>query len=135
MQLNGFVQAGVGNAAYWLEKNADAYCLWTGMKLVPGSLNVQLPSKFDLSSPDIAPFKRVHSLVPFGGNRDICLVPCEIFADESNRIYAFAWATTFAANEADYHVLEIVSDIHLRTALGLQDGMKVSIEIPLPWKV
>ena len=134
MELQGIVQEGTGNASFWLKKYADIYQLWTGMEIIPGSLNVLLPDKFDLNNSDIEPFKKIYSLTPYGGNRDIYLVPCEIYKEDANRIYGFAWGTANAAKDPDYKVLEIISSIKLRDALQLKDGAVVTIDIPLPWK-
>jgi hypothetical protein len=52
------------------------------MALIPGSLNVHLTAKFDWNDSRIEPFKKIYSLAPYGGNRDICLIPCEIYSEE-----------------------------------------------------
>ena len=138
MQLTGHVQSGEGNAAYWLAKDADAYRLWTGVDIVPGSLNVLLSTKFDWAAAEIAPYLRVFSLVPFGGNRDILLVPCEISTDRhASPVPAFAWATTIAAAAPapDYHVLELIAPLNLRQTLTLPDQTSVTISIPMPWPI
>lgn len=134
MKIQGVVQEGVGDAAYWLSKYSDVYQVWTGMTLIPGSLNVLLPAKFDWNDRRIEPFKKIYSLIPYGGNRDICLIPCEIYKEEKVKIYGFAWATTYAANDCDYRVLEVISSVRLRDALELKNGSVVTIIIPVPWK-
>ena len=55
MKLQGVVQEGKGDASFWLTKYADVYQLWTGMALIPGSLNVHLPAKFDWDDARLAP--------------------------------------------------------------------------------
>lgn len=134
MKLQGTVQTGEGNAAFWLNKYSDVYKLWTGMALVPGSLNVLLSFKFDWNDAEVMPFRKIYSLIPYGGNRDICMIPCEIYTLETNKIYGFAWGTTNAADEPDYKVLEIITSLNLREALDLKDGTVVTIDIPLAWK-
>lgn len=104
------------------------------MTIVPGSLNVLLDQPFNWQASSLEPFKRIHSLVPYGGNRDICLIPCEIYKDERVKIYGFAWATTNAANDIDYHVLEIITSVKLREVLELTNGSAVEIDIPVTWK-
>jgi riboflavin kinase, archaea type len=134
MKLRGIVQEGEGNASFWLSKYSDVYKLWTGMTLIPGSLNVHLPEKFDWSEKSVEPFKRVYSLIPYGGNRDICLIPCEVYKEKTDKIYGFAWATTYAANDFDYRVLEIITSVRLREVLQLTNGSAVTIDIPVAWK-
>jgi CTP-dependent riboflavin kinase len=133
MRIRGIVQDGEGDASVRIKEHADVYEAWTGMKLFPGSLNVLLEEKFDWDDASVAPFKRIHSLIPNGGNRDICLVPCEI-SNDRGRVYGFAWATTLAASDADYRVLEIITSVRLRDVLELENGSSVTIDIPLPWK-
>ena len=134
MKIHGVVQDGEGDASFWLSKYSDAYQSWTGLKLVPGSLNVRLAAKFDWNHPSLEPFKKTYSLIPYGGNRDICLIPCAIYTEEKHRIYGFAWATTNATNDFDYRVLEIITSVRLREVLQLNNGSMVTIDIPVSWK-
>ncbi len=135
MELQGVVKEGKGDASFWLNKYSDVYQLWTGIAIIPGSLNVHLPAKFDWNDLSIAPFKKIYSLMPYGGNREICLIPCKICKEEeTDKIYGFAWATTNAANDPDYKVLEIITSVRLRDVLQLQNGSVVTINIPVSWK-
>jgi CTP-dependent riboflavin kinase len=134
MKLQGVVQEGKGDASFWLSKYSDVYQLWTGMALIPGSLNVHLTAKFDWTDSSIEPFKKIYSLAPYGGNRDICLIPCEIYKEDKDKIYGFAWATTNAANDPDYKVLETIASVRLRDVLQLNNGSVVTIDIPVLWK-
>ena len=128
------MQEGEGNASFWLSKYSDVYKLWTGMTLIPGSLNVRLAEKFDWNGKSVEPFKRIYSLTPYGGNRDICLIPCEVYKEKTDKIYGFAWATTYAANDFDYRVLEIITSVRLREVLQLTNGSVITIDIPVAWK-
>ena len=134
MKIQGTVQEGVGDASFWLSKYSAVYQLWTGMTLFPGSLNVHLAAKFDWNDARVEPFKRIYSLVPYGGNRDICLIPCEVYKDEADKIYGFAWATTYAADDFDYRVLEIITSVRLREVLQLATGMSIVTADPLAWR-
>lgn len=134
MKLQGIVQDGKGDASFWLKKYSDVYQLWTGMALILGSLNVQLTAKLDWNDKSFTPFKKIYSLIPYGGNREICLIPCEIYQMGPDKIYGFAWATTHAANAPDYKVLEIIASVSLREVLQLKNGSVVTVEIPVPWK-
>ena len=117
-----------------MSKYSAVYRVWTGMTIIPGSLNVQLAAKFDWDDASLEPFKKVYSLIPYGGNRDICLIPCEVYKEGTDKIYGFAWATTRAANDLDYRVLEIITSVRLREVLQLTDGSSVIIDIPVPWR-
>jgi CTP-dependent riboflavin kinase len=134
MKIHGVVEAGCGDASYWLSKYADIYRLWTGMTIVPGSLNVHLLAKFDWNAAAVEPFKKIYSLVPYGGNRDIGLIPCEMYKVESHKIYGFAWSTTKAIDDPDDKVIEIITSVRLREVLQLDNGSPVVIDIPVPWQ-
>lgn len=135
IKLQGVVQEGTGSASFWLNKYRDIYKSWTGIPIIPGSLNVHLTAKFDWNELSIAPFKKIFSLIPYGGNRYICLIPCEIYKEETDKIYGFLWATTNAMIEPDYKVVEIITSVKLRDVLQLNNGSVVMIDLPLPWKV
>lgn len=135
MRVHGTVEDGIGDASIWLKKYSDVYRSWTGMTIYPGSLNIRVDGRFDWNDPRISPEKRIHSLTPHGGNRDICLVPCRISAASGEWIAAFAWATTNAAEDPDHAVLEIIAPVRLRDALQLANGTAVAIEVPIPWSV
>jgi riboflavin kinase, archaea type len=48
--LRGKVVSGMGNFSYWIEKLADHYQRKTGMRLFPGTLNIQLEQPYTLPS-------------------------------------------------------------------------------------
>jgi len=104
------------------------------MTLFPGSLNLLLAEKFDWNDSSIEPFIKIFSLTPYGGNRDICLIPCEVYKERPGKIYGFAWATTHAATDFDYRVLEIITSVRLREVLQLNNGSVVTIDIPVSWR-
>ena len=133
MRIQGTVQDGVGDASFWLDKYSELYRSWTGDPVYPGSLNLAIAEKFDWCDPRVESHKRIHSLVPHGGNRDICLVPCRIFANERAGISGFAWATTNAAHDPEYKVLEIIAPTRLRDELQITNGSVVTIDIPIEW--
>jgi CTP-dependent riboflavin kinase len=134
MRIQGIVQEGKGDASFWLGTYSAVYQLWTGITLIPGSLNLHLAAKFDWNATSVEPFKRIYSLIPYGGNRDICLIPCEVYKEKTDKIYGFAWATTCAANDFDYRVLEIITSVRLREVLHLTNGSVVTIDIPVSRK-
>jgi len=134
MKIQGIVRDGEGDASFRISKYSEIYQVWTGMTIVPGSLNVHLAAPFDWHDSSFEPFKKIYSLIPYGGNRDICLMPCEIYKEKKEKIYGFAWATTYAANDFDHRVLEIITSVRLRDVLQLNTGSLVTIDIPVSWK-
>ena len=133
MRIQGTVQDGVGDASFWLDKFSEVYRSWTGLPIYPGSLNLAVAEKFDWCDPRFESDKRIHSLIPHGGNRDICLLPCRISANGLAQINGFVWATTNAAQAPDYRVIEIIASTRLRDVLQLQNGSTVTIEVPMEW--
>lgn len=48
MVLRGKVVSGIGNFGQWIERLASFYGQKTGMRLYPGTLNLELPSEYSL---------------------------------------------------------------------------------------
>ncbi len=121
--VRGKVATGVGNFGQWIEKLADLYEQKTGMRLYPGTLNLELPGPYSLP-PDVIRLE-AHE---YGGRVSVSIVPCRIFDRP-----AFLLRTD--ANEAgtgphSRNIIEIAADIRLREAYGLKDGDWVEVEFP-----
>jgi len=102
--------------------HADAYEVATGQRLIPGSLNVTLPREWSL--PDDVPIRLEADRVGVG----MSLVACrsagvEAFIARTDRNDAGTGAHS-------RHVIEVVSSVHLRSELRLDDGDEVTISIP-----
>lgn len=126
-RLLGRVQAGKGDASHWLRLFNAAYSRKLQMPVYPGSLNLALEHAFDWFAArhegHIIRFAREE----YGGERDILLLPCEL-PDLGRK--AFLWTTTTAARDRpDPWVVELVCDVRLREAYGLQDGDAVALEL------
>lgn len=120
--LRGRVVSGMGNFSYWIEKLEEHYRRKTGMRLFPGTLNVEL------AEPYLLP-ERVIRLegAEYGGRVSVNMVPCSIFGRR-----AFILRTD--ANEAGegHHprtIVEIATDVKLRDHFHLRDGDFVEIEV------
>jgi riboflavin kinase, archaea type len=119
--LRGRVVSGMGNFSYWIEKLEEHYRRKTGMRLFPGTLNVELAEPYSLP-------ERVIRLegAEYGGRVSVNMVPCSIFGRR-----AFILRTD--ANEAGegHHprtIVEIATDVKLRDHFHLRDGDFVEIE-------
>lgn len=120
---HGTVRSGLGDFARWMELLADDYRALTGVRLVPGTLNVQLDA--DWSMPEEA---LVLEPDPARGTVRVFVAPCRIAGRP-------AFVVRTAANQegrGDHprSLVEIAADVHLRTALGLVDGDAVELELP-----
>ncbi len=112
----------MGNFSYWIEKLADHYEQKTGMRLFPGTLNVQLSHPYTLP-------KKVIRLegYEYGGSVSVNIVPCSILGKE-----AFILRTDLNEQGRGHHprnIVEIATDIKLRDHFGLSDGDVVTLEI------
>jgi riboflavin kinase len=63
----------MGNFSYWIEKLHDSYLRKSGMRLFPGTLNVQLEEPNNLPNTVI----RLEA-EEYGGSVSVSIVPCSI---------------------------------------------------------
>ena len=76
--LRGKVVTGVGDFSFWIEKLQDHYRDKTGMRLFPGTLNIQLDEPFEL------PRRRVRlEAEEYGGRVSVNIVLCKLFGRAS----------------------------------------------------
>jgi CTP-dependent riboflavin kinase len=96
-----------------------------GLRFVPGTLNVRLPEPFDLrlSTRRIAASEIRDGWEQETGQAGYVFVP--VLVEGRHR------GVGFQAEEADYppDLLEILAEVHLRSALRLADGDHVRVEI------
>lgn len=128
--LRGKVQAGKGDASHWLQRFNAAYSRKLHMPVYPGSLNLALDRTFDWFAPRYEGHTIGFAREEYGGERDILMLPCELV--DLDRRKAFLWTTTTAARDRpDPWVVELVCDVKLRAAYGLEDGDAVAFELPV----
>jgi riboflavin kinase len=121
--LVGKVVTGMGNFSFWIDKLQEHYLRKTGMRLYPGTLNVQLEKPYSLP-------KNVLRLegVEYGGTVSVNLVPCLIRGK-----CAFLLRTDANEEGRGHHpktIVEIATDVRLRDAFHLVDGDRVVIQVP-----
>ncbi|MEM6568204.1 MAG: DUF120 domain-containing protein [Planctomycetota bacterium] len=119
----GVVRSGLGDCARWIERLAEAYQGVVGVRLWPGSLNVELPQPWSMPNHAVRLDTRPH-----GGSVTVFLAPCSV-----EGVHAYALRTE--ANErgdGDHPrtIVEIVASLHLRSHLGLADGDRVRLRLP-----
>ncbi len=103
-----------------MRRYADAYERAVGVQLEPGSLNVLLHEPWVLREPQAR-------LEASEAGVGMAFVPCRLNGER-------CWAIRTDKNNAGMGdhpltVVEVVSDVHLRTALDLQDGDEVVLEL------
>ena len=118
--MRGRVASGQGDLAQWMRRYSDAYEQAVGTPLEPGSLNVVLDEPWVMQQPQ-ARLEAPEVGVGVG------LVPC-LLNDQP------CWVVRTDRNNAGtgHHpltLMEVVSTVHLRSALGLHDGDEVRLEV------
>ena len=73
-RIRGRVVSGLGNFGFWIERLNSFYERKTGMRLYPGTLNIELPNPYSLPSSVI----RLEAN-EYGGSVSVNIVPCRIF--------------------------------------------------------
>lgn len=118
--LKGKVVTGVGNFSFWMEKLRDHYLDKTGLRLFPGTLNLQLDEPFEL------PRERARlEAVEYGGTVSVNIVPCKVFG-----LAAVILRTDKADSEPQSRrLIEIACEVKLREQQQLRDGDVVEVEV------
>jgi CTP-dependent riboflavin kinase len=99
---------------------ADAYERATGSALVPGSLNLVLDRPWVMTNASIR-------LSASDVGVEIGLLPCVV---EGIACWVFRTdRNNSGQGDHDLNVLEVLSSVHLRSVLGLQDGDEVTVQI------
>ena len=129
--LRGRVVTGMGNFSYWIEKLQEHYERKTGMRLFPGTLNLELDEPYSLPG-------RVIRLEAYGGTVSVSIVPCSIWVmnRDSNECSigvksGFILRTDTNEEGRGHHprtIVEIATDVKLREYFDLSDGDVVEIE-------
>lgn len=123
IKLTGRVKSGLGNLSYWMNKMENIYTEKTGVKLFPGSLNVELNESYDLPKNGIIRIEKEE----YGGTVSLSIQECKIF----DRRAFIVRTDKNARNEGDHptNIIEIACDVKLRDAYDLKDGDIVNIEV------
>lgn len=119
--LRGKVVSGIGNFSYWIEKLQEHYLRKTGMRLFPGTLNIELAEPYSLPAKAIR--LEGHE---YGGEVSVSMIPCTIFGKS-----AFILRTDKNEQGQGHHpktIVEIATDVKLRDRFHLEDGDAVQIE-------
>ena len=122
-RVRGKVVSGRADFGFWIERLNPFYEKKTGMRLYPGTLNIELPDPYSLPSNVI----RLEAN-EYGGTVSVNIVPCRIF--DRN---AFLLRTDRNEQGTGHHsrnIIEIATDVRLRDAYQLQDGDWVEVELP-----
>ena len=122
LSLRGKVVSGRADFGVWIAHLSSLYEQKTGMRLYPGTLNLELPAPYTLPPQVIRLEAR-----EYGGRVSVCIVPCRIFDRP-----AFLLRTDQNELGAGHHprnIIEIATDVRLRERYGLQDGDWVEVDV------
>jgi CTP-dependent riboflavin kinase len=123
--FTGRVKTGIGEAVFEMSKPGDleGWEALTGLRVIPGTLNLQLTEPFDLS------LLRYLSFSEIGWNFDPTTQGFDFKGDVGmhyNRViiagkYQGILALWTWVPEPNMHA-ELISPVHIRTTLGIEDG-------------
>jgi riboflavin kinase len=122
-RLRGRVVSGRSDFGFWIDRLSSFYEQKTGMRLYPGTLNIELDSPYSLP-PHVIRLEASE----YGGRVSVSIVPCRIFDRR-----AFLLRTDQNEQGTGHHprnIIEIATDIRLRDAYQLKDGDWVEVEFP-----
>ena len=122
MILKGKVKSGMNNLSYWMERLETYYTEKTGIKLFPGSLNIELEEDFILPSEVIRLEKE-----EYGGTVSLSILPCKIFGRKAFIIRTDKNAT--GKGDHPLNIIEVATDVKLRDYYNLKDDDIVEVEI------
>jgi riboflavin kinase, archaea type len=123
IRIEGKVVSGRANFGQWIERLSSFYEKKTGVRLYPGTLNIELSAPYSLPLDVIR--LEAHE---YGGSVSVSIVPCKIFDRR-----AFLLRTDQNERGTGHHprnIIEIATDIHLRDAYQLKDGDWVEVQFP-----
>lgn len=121
--LRGKVVSGRSDFGFWIDRLSRFHEQKTGMRLYPGTLNIELPAPYSLP-PDVIRLEASE----YGGRVSVSIVACRIFDRP-----AFLLRTDQNERGEGHHprnIIEIATDIRLRDAYQLSDGDWVEVEFP-----
>ncbi len=122
MVLTGKVVSGVGNFAYWIERLSDHYLRKTGLRLFPGTLNVQLEEEYSIP----ANVLRLEG-EEYGGTVSVNIVPCRVLGEEAVILRTDSNERGEGAHPRS--VIEVACEVKLRDRYDLRDGDVIQIEV------
>jgi hypothetical protein len=115
----GKVVGGRADFGRWIERLSSLYERKTGMRLYPGTLNIELPGPYSLPR-DVIRLEAEE----YGGRVSVSIVPCRIF---DRRAFFCAQIRT---NEASDITREILS----RSLPTFGCGMSINSKMEIGWK-
>lgn len=121
-RVRGRVVSGLGNFGRWIERLGNFYEQKTGMRLYPGTLNVELPSEYSLPA-DVIRLEADE----YGGTVSVS-VPCRIF--DRGAVVLRTDQNEIGMGHHPRNIIEIAADVRLRDHYQLKDGDWVEIEVP-----
>jgi CTP-dependent riboflavin kinase len=129
VRLRGRVVGGIGDFGKWIAALGDHYERKTGMRLYPGTLNVDVGVEIRLPEQRLRLEKE-----EYGGRVSVNIVPCVFFGLLGAAGQRAVWLRTDQNECGTGHhgltIVEIAAEVRLRDEFGLVDGSEVEIEIP-----
>ncbi len=130
--FNGIIKTGIGGAVTEMSdpNDLETWEKLTGLKIIPGTLNIQLEKPFDLSLLTFTSFSEIGwDFSPttqgfkFSGEVGMFYQRITIAKKYPGVIVFWTWVA-----ETNLHA-ELVSSVHLRTTIGLEDGDSIEFAL------
>ncbi len=124
-KLKGIVAKGIGDFSVKMETIPgllEAYEKKLGIKLFPGTLNIQLEEEYSFPKDRMRLEKE-----EYGGRVSVNILPCKIF----NRKAYILRTDKNELGEGNHpkNIIELACDVKLRDTYNLNDGDKVEIQV------
>ena len=120
--LRGVVRSGLGDFGFWIAKLQEYYWAKTGMKMFPGTLNLELPEPFRV--PSNALRLEGHE---YGGTVSVSIIRCRVFGRRAFILRTDA--SERGGGDNPRTIVEIATDVKLRDTYALEDGDPVDVEL------
>jgi CTP-dependent riboflavin kinase len=130
MQIIGKISDGIGDASKWLKHYEKVYKTELGFSIFPRSLNLICDSRFDWFDIKFAPKIKKFSLIKYGGDREIMIIPCTL--PTLNEKNCFLWTTVPQAlnpSSGREKIIEIIGKEKLRDKYHLKNDDSLTVEI------
>lgn len=116
----GNVKSGLGEGKYWIDKINPILIKRKGIKLFPGTLNIQIEKKYKIEDD-----YEIIEGYEYGGIEQVLLKQCEILGEKA---YIVRPKRNNVENgDHPLNIIEVVANVNLREKYHLKDNDKVEI--------
>lgn len=122
MVLKGKVKSGFKEGSFWVKKIEKCFFKREQIKLILGTLNIELQQDFNIDNPDYIIEKE-----EYGGTQNLYIKRCKVL-----NVNAFIVRTEKNSTKKGDHplnIIEILSDVNFRKIYNLKDDDTIEVLI------